>query len=199
MSQEIVTEHTLEGYFAELVDEALRKERLEFDEATQCYLVQLVSEFGQSAALHAAGPGDEKGTPALFRLYERALNCSPRERFAAYRHLGDVALIVSSFFTPHIERSLVSVDYYVQMGGSAYHRASIVDRTGAFAPLMSGLARSFNRLVEVLSRVAESTTLPIARDVAALFERFVRNPDDKALANRLLVTGAVPILGGGSA
>ena len=194
MSQLISTHASLEGFFQELVAEALAAERLDLTDAATAYLTQTVADLGRRDALHAGGHEDESGTPTLFRLYERAVNCGPRERFDAYRHLGDVALIVSGFFAPHIQRSLVNVGYYVEMGRSAYHRAALLSTGGAFSNLLAQLAHAFNQVVEVLTRVAEKTTLPVPHDLVALYERWARNADSANLTERLLAGGAIPLL-----
>lgn len=42
----------------------------------------------------------------------------------------------------------------------------------------------------------EKTTLPVARDVAALYERFMRNPESAELQKRLMMQGLVPAVVG---
>jgi hypothetical protein len=194
MTQLIATEVSVQCFFRDLVGDALRAERVALTDDATAYLTQLVSEFSRSEVLHMGAGQGEAGTPALFRLYERAINSRPRERFDAYRHLGDVALIVSGFFAPHIERSLVSVDYYVQMGCSAYYRAAVLSTANGVSTLLVQLAERFKRLVEVLTRVAERTTLPVARDVAALYERWLRSSASHNLAERLMSSGVVPVV-----
>lgn len=191
MASAIDTHTTLEGFFHDLLRDALAVERVELSEASKVYLLGLCTEFAGRDALYAATARDERGTPALAELYQRAVMSAPRERFNAYRQLGDIALMVAGFFAPHIERSLVDVDYYVRMGGAAYHQASSLSNTGVRG-LFSQLAASYAQLVEVLTRVAERTTLPVAGDVAALYERFLRNPRSSDLQQRLVRQGLIP-------
>ena len=192
MARNIVTHASMESFFQELVVEAIQAERLSLNEDGTAYLVQLVTEFTDSGALHEFSREGEPGTPALVWLYERAVEAAPREQFNAFRHLGDVALVVSGFFAPHIERSLVGVDYYVQMGCAAYYRAAALARKSGFSALLAHLASTYHRLVEVLTRVAEQTTLPVARDIAALYERWLRNCDNLDLFARLRERKALP-------
>jgi len=193
MEKVIITSHSVEGFFHELLDEVLSKQNVQLSEASLAYLVQLVSGFASPSVLHAKARADESGTPALFRLYEAALEAPPAEQFEAYRKLGDISLFVSSFFAAQVESSVVSFDYYVQMGGSAYDRAASLDRTGTMRPLMNQLARKFTRVVELLTQIAEKTTLPLRRDLASLYERWSRNPNSSELYDRLIRQGAIPI------
>ncbi|MEQ9499054.1 MAG: hypothetical protein RIT81_19390 [Deltaproteobacteria bacterium] len=194
MNRPIATHHTLESFFRELLEDGLAAERLTLDESTVAYLLRVVAEFGESSILHEGGR-DERGTPALVWLYERAQQGDPGQRFEAFRHLGDVSLIVSGFFTPHIERerSLVGLDYYVQMGAAAYDSAAGLARHSVFAQLLGELAQHFKRLVEVLGYVAERTTLPVARDLGAVYERFMLNPGSHVASSRLLEQGCAPV------
>lgn len=184
---------SLEGFFAGLLTEALDSERLELAPDSRAYLVQIVSEYGTTQALHRGGRPGERGTPGLVWLYEEAARARPSERFDAYRHLGDVALVVSGFYAPHVERSLVDVRYYVGMGEAAYARCASLAELRPFRSMFEQLAHAFERIVEVLTRVAEMTTIPVARDVGSIYERWLRNPESGPLAERLLSQGAVPI------
>lgn len=197
MSGRIETHTTLEGFFADLIKEAIAAERVVLDTDCINYLLNLCREFAKHEALFGRERAGENGTPALVWLYERAQQSDRGSRFQAYRHLGDVSLMVSGFFAPHIERdrSLVGIDYYVQMGASAYDTAASIAKPTGFGKVLSEMAAKFRRLVEVLTRVAEKTTLPVAHDVAALYERFIRNPESSDLARRLIVgERAIPCL-----
>lgn len=193
MSAAIVTHSSLESYFEELLQAALAAERLALSPVASTYILKLVTEFGQRESLFARAARNDPGTPTLFELYAQAVNAAPSERCSAFRYLGDVALFVSGFFAPHLERSLVGVDYYVEMGGNSYRQAATLSH-GGFAEVLDQLAAQFRRLVEVMTRVAEQTTLPVQRDLGTLFERWTRNPESEELGRRLLRGHAVPIL-----
>jgi hypothetical protein len=189
---------TLESFFQELLEEALAAEQVDLDHASRAYLLHLLAEFAQKEALHAHQPSDDPGTPMLVSLYARARETAPSQRFEAYRHMGDVALMVSGLFAPHVERSrsLVGIDYYVQMGAAAYDQAATLAKRSGFDRLLAELAAKFRRLVEVLMRVAEQTTLPSLSDVGALYTRLMRSPESRALHQRLAAQGLAPVLVG---
>ncbi|MFO0723654.1 MAG: hypothetical protein U1E65_07740 [Myxococcota bacterium] len=193
MSSQLDTNTTIEGFFEELLREALVAERVQLSDSASAYLLQLLKEFASKDALYGGVARDERRTPALATLYQRALESPPAERFDAYRHLGDTALVVSGFFAPQIERTLVDVSYYVKMGGAAYDAAATLVR-GGVGPVFSQLSTWFGRLVEVLTRVAERTTLPVARDQGALFERLLRTPGSAELHRRLIAQGLIPLV-----
>jgi hypothetical protein len=78
------------------------------------------------------------------------------------------------------------------MGAAAYDSAASLAEPHGFRSILRELAVKFRRLVEVLTRVAEQTTLPVARDVAALYERLCLNPGNGDVHRRLLQQGLIP-------
>lgn len=192
-SNGIVLNQSLEEFFQTELQKALLVERLDLGGEATSYLLQLFVEFNQPEILHRANRPDETGTPALFRLYEQAQQGGVGERFQAFRHLGDVSLFVSGLFGAHVagRRSLVGIDYYVDMGQSAYAQAATLSRQGGFGPLLCELAEKFRPLVEVLGRMAERTNLPVANDMGSLCERWLLNPESHGLRNRMFEHGWV--------
>jgi len=197
MAFRIETGSTLERLFGDLLVDALASERVALKTGGEAYLRQLCQRMAHRDALHAFQDADEPGTPALVWLYRRARESAPSQRFDAYRNVGDVALVVSGLFQPHVsrQRSSVGIDYYIRMGSTAYSAASSLSAHSGFGPILAELAEKFAALVEVLTRVAEQTTLPVADDLAALYARFRRNPESKALLDRLAAVGASPVWG----
>lgn len=197
MVSRIDTNSSLETYFEGLLRDALTAEQVDLPEQSFLYMLRLVGEFSKPEPLRGASGHDEPGTPALVWLYQEAREAAPSHRFEAYRRLGDVALMVSGFFAPHVERarSLVGVEYYVDMGRTAYDTAARLGARTGFGTMLMDLAHRFDRLVEVLTRVAEQTTLPVAEDLGALYARMCRNPDSPDLSRRMLSQGAFPVFG----
>ena len=181
---------TLEAFFGELLTDALSREKLCLDRSTQAYLLQVIAD--RDVVSPRPDRGD-RGAPALASLYLEAMQRPPSERREALRELGDHALVMSGLFPQHVERrgSVVDVDYYVSMGGAAYAQAASLTR--------DGLREVLAQLVEVLTRVAERTTLPVARDPGALYTRWSRAADGASLERELLAHGLVPIRSRGRA
>lgn len=195
----IGTHSSLQDFFADLLHEALETEQVEIAEGSRAYLVQLFGDFSRTEGLHRASSPDDPGAPTLVGLYARAQQGAPSERFEAFRHLGDVALMISSLFGSYLERrhSLVGVDYYVRMGSGAYGSAATYARRTGFGPILEELAQKFGDLVDVLTRVGESTNLPVATGIERLYERWVARPGNDDLHGRLTRLGAAPVLLGG--
>lgn len=199
MEPRITIQSSLEGFFEVLLRDALAAEQLSLTETSSAYLLQLVTEYSGRDALYGGAERDERGTPALATLYQRAIEAAPRERFGAYRQLGDVALVVAGFFAPHVQKKkTVDLRYYADMGAAAYHHAAQL-AGGAFIDIFGELSTCFGKVIEVFTRVAEKTTLPVRKDVGALFDRWSMNPDSTDLMRRLMSQGLVPVIGSAKA
>jgi len=180
---------TLDEYFRDLLARALQAERCEVPLEVQQYLTRLCVDFAATGA-----PGADDATATLAWLYREAREAPPAARFDAYRRLGDVALVAPSLFAPYVERrrALVGRSYYVQMGAAAYDAAAGLARSG-FSTLLRELSERFRHLVDVLSRMAEATTLPMQQDLERLVARLQERPDDPAALRSLQREGLVPV------
>jgi hypothetical protein len=173
---------SLESFFRDEVDRAFRDEGLEPDQLTEHYLVQLL-------AAYAAQPIEER--PLALRLLE-SVQASPRERRSTLREIGDTALFISGFWGDSLGGRAVDVDYYIDMGGTAYGQLA---RDGAaaapFAPVFGELAANFTRFVEVLMTISHRTARSRNNsDVVRLYERWLQTNSGWA-ARRLAEEGVL--------
>ena len=74
---------SLEAYFRDLLRAALTEERIDLEDASFAYLLQLVGDFSRPDALHGASGRQEPGTPALVWLYQEAREAPASRRFEA--------------------------------------------------------------------------------------------------------------------
>ncbi|MBX2811414.1 MAG: hypothetical protein KTR25_06385 [Myxococcales bacterium] len=196
----IDTQLKVEDFFDELLASALETQRVQIAVSSRIYLVQLFEEFALAERFHEATHDDEPGPPTLAWLYERARNGSSATRLEAWRHLGDVALMVSSVFGSYLERRhcIVGVDYYVRMGTSAYNTAANYARTGGLGLVFEELSQKFRVLVDVLTRIGEAANLPVSSSIERLYERWLSGAGQRDLHQRLTQLGASPLLVGGA-
>jgi hypothetical protein len=130
-------------------------------------------------------------------LYKRALEAEAAERMRILKELGDLSLYVSGFFVEFIERSLVDLDYYISMGGNAYHNVSDLvgmHRGGAhLAVLYAQLARRFAALVDLLNEVSDRSRSEELRDrdLVRLYERWLRTRSER-IRKLLIEAGVLP-------
>jgi hypothetical protein len=187
----------LETFFHDVVDDAMRKKRVEATEAAGYYLVSLLTDYARP---------DARCNEALERpltlLLDEALHAPGQERFEKLRVLGDGVLYVSGFFAPHLETRGVEVRYVTSLGARAYDNAGRMLRgandNGA-PDLFFELAENFERFAELLSAVAEKLSLaaaPSSVGVLKLYERWLKTGSEE-LGSQLMQRGVLPVRGAG--
>jgi len=183
-------ETTVESFFRDEVDRALRDRGLTSGTLVEHYLVRLL-------AAYAAQP-IAKAPLGLKML--AASDAPPRERRAHLREVGDTSLYVSGFWAESLDDRWVDVDYYIELGGSAYGELA---RGGPgwtgdpFGDVFGELASNFPTFVEVLEKVSQRTNRCASnQDVLRLYRRWQRTGSASA-QSRLAALGVVPPKGDG--
>ncbi|MBC8133733.1 MAG: hypothetical protein H7X95_12185 [Deltaproteobacteria bacterium] len=175
---------SLESFFRDEVDKAFRAEGLEADQLTEHYLVHLLAGY-------AAQPIEER--PLAIRLLE-SIQASPRERRVTLREIGDSALFISGFWGDSLGGKLIDVDYYIEMGGTAYGELARAGAAGGkepFAAVFEELAANFSRFVEVLMTISHRTARARNhQNVVRLYERWLHTKSGWA-ARRLAEEGVL--------
>src|SRR4051812_25273579 len=96
---------SVEGFFHEEGDRALRDKGLPIGTMVEPSLVQLLAAY--------AAPGIEE-VPLALKLAEAA-DAPPRERRRSLREVGDTSLYVSGFWADSLADKLVDVGYYISL------------------------------------------------------------------------------------
>ena len=185
MNEVVFRRESAVEYFKELVDVALSRQRLNTQELTAYYVVQLLASFLQRPL---ADDGVDR-TPLAVRLAHALQGGAVRER-ATLKEIGDVALFVSGFFSDSLNRKLVDVDYYVSIGGRAYNELSRVE-TDRFSPVFAELGEKFVGFVDVLSEISERTSCNSNSDLLRLYEKWLKTGSRRS-GQLLVERGVVP-------
>lgn len=185
MSEQVFKRESALEYFKELVDGALARQGLAAQELTAFYVVQLLTSFLQ----RPAADSEEDDAPLAFRLAQALETGGTRQR-ASLKHIGDVSLFVSGFFSDSLNRKLVDVDYYASIGGYAYNALSRSD-TDTFSPVFAELGEKFIAFADVLSEVSERTSCASNSNLLRLYEKWLKTGSRRS--GQLLVEhGVVP-------
>jgi len=152
---------------------------------TAFYLVNLLAGFVHFDRCAAGAPDEPLGV----RL-ARALQAGGSRQRDGLREVGDLSLFISGFFADSLTRSLVDVDYYIQLGECAY--GSLARRGDpALGDVFDELAGKFSKCVDVLSEVSERSALTSNSDVLRLYEKWMRTRSRRS-GDLLVERGIVP-------
>ncbi|MGH8184977.1 MAG: hypothetical protein ACREUC_00325 [Steroidobacteraceae bacterium] len=180
----LVAVANLREFFHDSVQTALRKQRVDVDDHTEHYVVNVLTVFARSEELYENTPEGVRLRPLAHMLADASEAPSPQQRDDALRRLGDVSLFIAGFFAQSFARKLIDIDYHIAMGGRAY--GTLADnlrgtmRGQAFATVFLELAQKFQRLVDVLNEVAEMAYTHSDKDILRLYEIWMKTGSPRA-------------------
>lgn len=149
----ILTDAPPLALWTDLVREAESALGMRLDEELESYLVFLLIAHTRDVHLHG-------NAVAIDYLVARAATGVRHKE--ELRQVGDRCLLLAGLYPEQAERRLVSVGYFLTLGGRAYDELSAALRAG-MAELYGRLARAFARLVRVTLEVRRQM-----RDIAPL-------------------------------
>jgi hypothetical protein len=184
----------VDGFFRELVGQAISSSGFEPSTAGASYVISLLADSAKpnASALNVMGDG------SFTLMLAEALQTQGAARFEKLRILGDGVLYVSGFFGEHLVRRGVAPYYMRGLGATAYGGAASMLR-GVGAPssapdVFTELSHNFEHFVQLISTVAEELSARAVHDESSLlelYERWLRGQSDR-LADLLIEKGILP-------
>jgi hypothetical protein len=184
----------LEGFFEELVLEAVEERGTKPTDAARAYVTAMLADFARPGALAR----DTLERPLTLLLAE-ASESAAGERFERFRALGDGVLYMRGLFCEHLETRGVALRYVSSVGARAYEGARHVLYRGspasAATDVFGELAERFDAFVELLGAVADRLTARGAftnGGIVKVYERWL-STGSSALEEALVAQGLVPM------
>lgn len=148
MSSEPLLQRNLTEFFRDLLQSAMRTQEVCSSEETEFYLVKLLEAFA-----HADRDWFDR---PLALDYLESFHSPLVHRYGKLKRVADTALFVSGLFMESLHKKLVSSDYYMQLGRSAYTDLSALSSGVGAVPgnLFAELAARFSDFVRVLSEIS---------------------------------------------
>jgi len=175
---------SLEGFFRESVTQSMQRQGLTAGDCTAHYVVNLLTLFSRSDALYEEADTGRGLKPLALMLADAVYATGPSERAYALQRLGDVSLFIAGFFAESLAHKIVDVDYYIYMGGGAYHSLSreiqSTQRGTAFGPVFDELACKFKDFVDVLADIRAAARDAQDQNVLRLYELWLRTGSRRA-------------------
>jgi hypothetical protein len=191
MPESLLRQESPTEYFRDLVESALQHQRLAVHDLTAFYVVNLLAGF-----VHLERSPDGGDEEALGVRLMKALQSAGFVQRTGLRRVGDTSLFISGFFSHSLSRSLVDVDYYIDLGERAY--GCLARQEGdAFCDVFEELAAKFPALVDVLTEVSERAGLTSNADVLRLYEKWLKTGSRRS-GDLLVARGILPIAAPGS-
>lgn len=174
-----------EEYFRDKVSAATSQLKTQIDDKIEYYLVNLLCDFIDPTKLRTDQDDiDVLDTPLAIML-KKAVESAPGTQVKMYKRLGDTSLYVAGFFQGYFTRKTFDIDYYISMGSSAYSHVSVIMRDrhndAYFRQMYQSLAADFQKLVEIVSIIAEEHPMNQKNDVNLLgiYEQWMKTQSDR--------------------
>lgn len=195
-SERVLPVHNLRDYFRETVDAAIEHQGVRVDPHASCYVVNLLTLFSRSEELYE-DHGDEYGIkPLALMMVDAADAPTLADRTDSLQRIGDVSLFIAGFFADSLAHKLVDIDYYINMGGTAYDSLSEeirgTFRGRALAGVYKELARKFQIVVDVLNEVRDGVGDSSDVNLLRTYEVWLKTGSRRAAA-LLKQNGVVPL------
>lgn len=184
-------------FFTEMIESAVSHRRVKAPAATQTYLVDLLERYMLTGSLELQVEnerGPKKATMA--EIFLTAANAEPSIRIEMLKKLGDTSLYISGFFGDSLHRKLVDIDYYAEIGGSAYGTLASCVNEERHAPVFSDLAGRFLDYVEILTYISQQAMVQTHEDLLRLYNRYMAT-GSKLAEEQLIEKGVLPLQAAG--
>jgi hypothetical protein len=184
----------VDGFFRELVGQAINHSGFEPSTAGASYVVSLLAD----SAKPNASPLNVMGESSFTLMLAEALESHGATRFEKLRLLGDGVLYVSGFFSEHLQRRGLAPYYVRGLGATAYGgAASMLRGVGASSTgpdVFAELSHNFERFVQLINVVSGELSARAVRDDTSLLEMYERwlKLQSEHLADVLVARGVLP-------
>jgi hypothetical protein len=186
MTTRALLQHSLTEFFRDLLQSAMRSQEVRSSEHTEFYLVKLLEAFA-----HA-----ERGwfDRPLALDYLESFHTPRANRFGTLKRVGDTALFMSGVFMESLHGKLVSGDYYIQLGRTAYTQLAWLANDGG--PALSGdlfaeLAERFADFVRVFAEISFEQLFHGDAHMLRIYSRWMYTRSERD-ARWLLRHGVIP-------
>lgn len=181
-----------QAFFHELITRVLDQQKLTTQPETEVYLVNLLNQFMSTEKLYVRNSEGMMRDEPLALLVKEALEArEPHAQSALFRHVGDISLYTAGFFQDSLNRKSVDVDYYIDMGGTAYQQAAFRVDEDIMKAVYQELSEKFGAFVDVLAEVSDKTSFRTEKDLLRIYELWVRTRSERA-AKALQEAGIFP-------
>ncbi|MBL7544650.1 MAG: hypothetical protein JNL11_12610 [Bdellovibrionaceae bacterium] len=185
-------------YFSQVLDDAFYARKIKAENDVRGYLVQVLEHYLDAQNLFDKEKVDEAGRrkpTTLAELYLTAASADFNQRIELLKRLGDKSLYISGFFGDSLQRKVIDIEYYVNMGGSAYNiLAKTVDKNDPQKNVFETISRRFVDFVEALSYISQNVMISNNQSLLRLYDRYLQTGSTLA-KEKLLELGIVTISG----
>lgn len=180
-------------YFTQMVRDAFEDRQIKTFPLAQNYLVGVLEfHLVTDNLFDEVDSSGRKTKSTLAESFLKASSSEPATRVELLKKLADRSLYVSGFFGDSLQRKIVDVDYYADMGGTAYAALADCVREDTFSKLYREYAKRFLEFAEVLNHISSKAHLRDEQNIMRLFESYTLTGSEIA-REKLLEKGLIAV------
>jgi len=181
-----------DAFFYELLGKAIETQKLRILPESQVYLLKLLTDFMRPEKLFVQdGDGNFKEEPLAFMLKDALEEPQPEVSKKMFRKLGDVSLYFAGFFQESLTKKLVDVDYYIEVGGTAYSEVASRTPESHGSIMYQEMSKKFSHIVDVFAEMSDQTTPKTEMNLLKLYDHWVQTKSKRA-EKILIEAGIIP-------
>lgn len=168
---------TLDEFFHNRLIQTVHDQKLDLSDDACVYLINILKYFSKSENLfNRTEDGKLEYRALALKLHDAVFAAKQEQKFSHLKSLGDTALYHAGLFYDGLYNQMVNVDYYINMGGTAYYSLANLStvRGPHMADLFRELSEKFAELVEVLYICFTKDKKQSNHDILKLLERYNR-------------------------
>ncbi len=171
----------IQKHFKSLLNESLNRMSLQVSLSVREYLEKLLVFYLKSDHLFEVDSESGKKTLKPFaEIYLKAQNAPLSERLFFLKQIGDRSLYLGGFFKRALQKKIVSLDYYINIGQGAYDYLAEYHQGETFKEL----SYSFEDILNTLSYMSSRHSIRSHEDLMNICSEYLRT-ECKALAIQL--------------
>ena len=183
-------------YLGQALDDAFSARKIKTESRVKGYLIEVLEFYLDAKNLYEKEKTDEAGKRkpnTLAELYLTAANAETHQKIELLKKLGDKSLYISGFFGDSLQRKIVDIDYYVNMGGAAYGTLSkAVDKQDPLRDVFETISKRFVDYVEALSYISQNSMISNNQSLLRLYDRYLQTGSTLA-KEKLIEMGIVTL------
>jgi hypothetical protein len=183
----VILSSSLQGYFFEGLAELNKKSLCPVPDSVIFYSSDVLDKFSLSRNFFEVSEGRVREKILGLKLLE-ATQLSREEQKRVYKEVGDMSLLVCGYFSESVNKKIIDLQYYAQLGRTAYSYLNNMTPSFLDIPSFYGIvATSFVPLTTLMSILASSSR---GDEGNALFKRILSN--GPVTDEELLAAGVLP-------
>ena len=168
-------------FFNDVVQEAFAARKMSTFPLAQNYLVSILENYVHTNNLFDAQTENGKKTrETLAETFLKAQNAQPTVKIEMLKKLGDVSLYVSGFFGDSLSRKIIDVDYYVDMGETAYGTLAHEIKEDTSRKVFKDFSSRFLEYVDILTTISQKSLVQNDESILRLYEKYLKTGSELA-------------------